>query len=437
MNRSKIDFKTKSIEEKLIEWRRALHQIPETGFLEFQTTAFIVAELSKFDCSIFVGDAVMTKTGRKGMPTEKEMNDYYYSGLTIEQDLLAQMKDGMTGCVAVFDSGREGPHTVVRFDIDALPIEETQDENHLPNQEKFASTRFGSMHACGHDGHATIGMGVAQLLDGMKEELKGRVTLLFQPAEEGGRGAQAMVSKGWTKDADYFLSGHLGFLEEPVGTVALTTSEFLATTKLDVTFTGVSAHAGKSPEEGRNALLSAASAALHLNGITRHSNGSTRINIGKLNAGAGRNIIADQATMMIETRGETTALNDYMRLEAERIIQASAGLFDTKVVVEETGYAESAICDKEWIGWGREALEGSSYITQVMDETKLGASEDATAFINDVQQHGGKATYIIVASPLKAPHHHPEFDYDEKLLAVAVSTFTRLLSYHHSISMKM
>ncbi|HSO57370.1 MAG TPA: amidohydrolase [Paenisporosarcina sp.] len=432
MNRSQIDLITHSIEEELIEWRRAMHQIPETGFLEFQTTAFIISKLSHLDCRLFVGEDVMTRADRKGMPSDKELNRYFESGLNIDEALLEQMRGGMTGCVAVFDSGREGPHTVVRFDIDALPIEETSVANHIPLRENFISIHTGSMHACGHDGHAAIGLGVAYVLHEMKDELKGKVTLIFQPAEEGGRGAQAVVSKGWTKDADYFLSGHVGFLERPVGTVALSTTKFLASSKLDVSYSGESAHAGKSPEEGRNALLSAASAALHLNGITRHSQGVTRINIGTLHAGSGRNIIADQATMILETRGETTQLNDYMRTEAERIIQASALLFNTEVIVTETGYAQSSHCDEEWIEWGKDSLQGSQFVNTILDETELGASEDATAYMNDVQKHGGKATYIIVASPLKAPHHHPAFDYDEKVLSVAVSTFARLLSYHHS-----
>jgi len=432
MNRKKIDLITQAMEEELVEWRRTLHQIPETGFLEFQTTAFIVSKLSNLDCQLFVGEDVMTRADRKGMPNDKELNRYFESGLSIDDVLLEQMRGGMTGCIGVFDSGREGPHTVVRFDIDALPIEETSSASHVPLRENFMSKNPGSMHACGHDGHAAIGLGVAYVLDELKDELKGKVTLIFQPAEEGGRGAQAVVSKGWTQDGDYFLSGHVGFLEKPVGTVALSTTKFLASTKLDVSFSGESAHAGKSPEEGRNALLSAASAALHLNGITRHSKGATRINIGTLHAGSGRNIIADQATMTIETRGETTQLNEYMRTEAERIIQASALLFNTQVVITETGYAQGGRCDVEWIGWGKEALQGSRFVNSILDETDLGASEDATAYMNDVQQHGGKATYIIVASPLKAPHHHPEFDYDEKVLAVAVSTFARLLSYHHS-----
>jgi aminobenzoyl-glutamate utilization protein A len=432
MNPLQIDLITQKIEEELVEWRRTLHQIPETGFLEFQTTAFIVSKLSNFDCQLFVGEDVMTRADRKGMPSDEELNRYFESGLPIDDELLEQMRGGMTGCIGVFDSGRKGPHTVVRFDIDALPIEETRIANHVPLRGGFMSIHPGNMHACGHDGHATIGIGVAYVLHEMKDELKGKVTLIFQPAEEGGRGARAVVAKGWTLDADYFLSGHVGLLERPVGTVALSTTKFLASSKLDVSFSGESAHAGKSPEEGRNALLSAASAALHLNGITRHSQGATRINTGTLHAGAGRNIVADQATMIIETRGETTQLNEYMRTEAERIIQASALLFNTQAVITETGYAQSCHCNEEWIGWGREALHGSHFVNSILDEAELGASEDATAYINDVQQHGGKATYIIVASPLNAPHHHPEFDYDEKVLAVAVSTFARLLSYHHS-----
>lgn len=427
-----IDQLTQKQSKDIKAWRRYLHSIPEVGFMEVQTTAFVVEKLSKLDCTIFIGEEALVREKRKGVPPEEEIASYIATCDTIPPSLLQQMAGGMTGCVAVFDSGKKGAHTVLRFDIDALPIQETQSTLHEPVKHQFASTRKGVMHACGHDGHAAIGLGVAHLIHELLPSMTGKVTLLFQPAEEGGRGAEAMVAKGWLDDADYFLSGHVGFIEQPVGTVALMTSQFLATTKLDVTYQGVASHAGQAPEEGKSALLSAASAALHLHSIARHSAGKTRINVGYLQGGSGRNIIPNEAEMLIETRGETTELNEYMKQEAVRILQASATLYDTTVNIRETGEAASGKCDTEWLRWGKRALQTSAFVHTMIEEVGLGASEDATAFLNEIQRLGGKGTYLIFASPLAGKHHQPNFDYNEDVLPVAVSTFMRLISYHHS-----
>jgi aminobenzoyl-glutamate utilization protein A len=103
--------------------------------------------------------------------------------------------EGLTGCVAVFDSGRPGPTLGLRFDIDCVNVSETTAADHIPDKEGFASTNPGYMHACGHDGHMSIGLGVAQWLVANRDRLKGRVKLLFQPAEEGVRGARPMAER--------------------------------------------------------------------------------------------------------------------------------------------------------------------------------------------------------------------------------------------------
>ena len=113
----------------------------------------------------------------------------------VSEALLERM-GGYTGCVGVLDTGRPGPVTTLRFDIDCLAIEETKDENHLPNREGFASTRPGLSHACGHDGHTAVGLGVAQWLADNKETLCGKVKLVFQPAEETTGGAGRICETG-------------------------------------------------------------------------------------------------------------------------------------------------------------------------------------------------------------------------------------------------
>src|SRR5699024_4079408 len=140
----------------------------------------------------------------------------------------------------------------------------------------------------------------------------------------------SVVEKGWLDDVDYFFSGHLGIRNLPVGTVSAGTTDFLASSKFDVKFTGKSAHAGVEPDSGNNSLLAASAAALNLNAIARHGKGRTRINTGTLSAGSGRNVIADTAFMEIETRGETTELNHYMYNKAKTVIQAAADMYENE-----------------------------------------------------------------------------------------------------------
>jgi len=121
-----------------------------------------------------------------------------------------------------------------------------------------------------------------------------------------------------------FIALHLG-LGVPQRSFVAGAGGFLASSKLDITYRGVAAHAGGAPQDGKNALLAAASAALNLHAIPRHSAGASRINVGELHAGSGRNIIADHATLKIETRGANASVNDYLEAEArERQAQAEA-----------------------------------------------------------------------------------------------------------------
>ncbi len=135
------------------------------------------------------------------------------------------------------------------------------------------------MHACGHDGHTAIGLGLAHTLKQFESGLHGVIKLIFQPAEEGTRGARAMVDAGVVDDVDYFTAVHIG-TGVPAGTVVCGSDNFMATTKFDAHFTGTAAHAGAKPEDGHNALLAAAQATLALHAIAPHSEGASRVNVG-------------------------------------------------------------------------------------------------------------------------------------------------------------
>lgn len=413
----------------LLKKRREFHQHPEVAWTEYVTTYKIGEMLTQLGFRITVGKDALAVNERLGVPTEAElqMNEKRARDIGVPEEWMEKMEGGNTGLAAEFDTGRAGKHIALRFDIDGLPIKEAEDDEHMPFKNRFASKREGVMHACGHDGHTVIGLGVAEFIDQFNDELDGRFTLLFQPAEEGGRGAITMVEKGWLDDVDLFLSGHIGIHSIPAGEIAATTTDFLSTTKINVVYRGKSAHAGLEPNRGKNALLAAAASSLHLNGITRHAGGATRINIGSLKAGSGRNIIADYARMEIETRGFTTELNDYMVKEAVRIIQATANLYDVKVETEVAGTAMSADCNQELIPLIEQACEQSETITKIHHSLPLGASEDVSFMMDRVQQKGGRATFLIFGSPLPAGHHHPSFDYNEKVISTAVEVFSKVI----------
>ncbi|MEG9295822.1 amidohydrolase [Mangrovibacillus sp. Mu-81] len=427
---SRLEAFLKELSPELIEFRRTLHRRPELGFTEYVTTYLIGKELQNLGFTLHLGKDALVSEERMGVPSEETLllHEERARREGVEEAWIVKMKGGHTGLAATIDTGKQGPKMAFRFDIDALPIKESDDlDGHFPANQGFRSREEGVMHACGHDGHAAIGLGVAKFLSAYQHDLNGSFTLLFQPAEEGGRGSNAMVQKGWLADVDYFASGHIGIRDSRLGAVAAATHSFLASSKLNVKYKGKSAHAGLEPEKGKNALLAAASASVHLYSIPRHSEGATRINVGRLEAGSGRNIIADEAYMEIETRGETRDLNQYMLNEAERIIRASANLYDVGVVIEKVGNTVEAACDHEWFEWLREVCKESSRITEVHESVPLKASEDVTYMINEVQRHGGKATFMIFGTPLKKGHHHEGFDFEEDVLTIAVDAFARLI----------
>lgn len=422
------DF-AETIIPKLISWRRTFHQYPELGFMEYVTTYRLGKELEELGFTLHIGADALESDARLGIPDAAMLTRHEQEAVNfgVDERWLEQMKGGMTGVVATWDTGKPGDTIAFRFDIDALPIKETIDKAHFPAKASFISNNESVMHACGHDGHMTIGLGVATYIAAHHENLTGKFKLLFQPAEEGGRGAKAMTAKGWLDDVDYFYSGHIGIQSLPVGTVAATVDGFLASSKLNVTYTGVSSHAGMNPELGKNALLAAAAAATNLYAIPRHSEGATRINVGKMIAGSGRNIIPGDAHLEIETRGETQEINDYMLTEAERIIKAAASMHDVTYCISPVGVTEEIVCSEELIPFIQDACKSSKFIKEVLPAAQVSGSEDASFMINRVQEHGGKATYMLFGTALNYPHHHPSFDFQEEVLQVAVETFVNII----------
>ena len=420
-----------SFAEEARNLRRQFHQIPETGWTEYLTTWRIYQFFNSLNAGfeLIMGRELLDADARMGVPGKKRFKAARERLVCAGADhwFVEMVDGGFTGLMAVYDTGKPGPDTVLRFDIDGLPIHETESEDHLPNRDDFASRIKGCMHACGHDNHITIGLGIAKFIEQNAELLNGKIRLLFQPAEEGCRGASAIVAKGWMKGVDYLISGHVGIEQRPVGSVSVKALEMLATSKVDVHFHGRAAHAGNNPEDGRNALLAGANSALGLHGISRHAAGSSRVNVGSLNAGNGRNIVADSAKMMVELRGENDEIHNFMFDRAMEVVMGSAVMYGVEHKVNIAGKAPAGICDDALAEQLMIAVCDSPKVKEVWPELSLRSSEDVTTLMHAVQMQGGKSTYFIFCSPTKGGHHHCEFDVDEAVLDVAIGSMARSL----------
>ena len=417
------------MEPELIRLRRDFHRYPETGWLEMRTSAIIHETLSALGYTVLTGSRAVRLSSRMGVPDAETLSEH---AKTAEQQpgtplacLTEEMEQGLTGVIGILEAG-PGPVVALRFDIDALPMEERMDEGHRPAKDGFASQNPGMMHACGHDAHAAIGLGVARVLMALRHELHGTVKLIFQPAEEGARGARAITDEGHLDDVDYFIGSHVAPADAlDDGDVTAGTWGSLATTKLDVAFSGLAAHAGGYPEKGRNALLAAASAALALHAIPRHSAGQSRVNVGVLRAGTGRNVVPDRAMMQVEVRGETTEINAYMAEQARNICQGAAAMQGCGCEITVVGAADSQRSDLKLIQRIGET------VTRDLPELTLSSeqnarnwgSEDISIMMNRVQAHGGLATYMRVMTPMAGAQHTVSFDMDEGVLAKSVKVF--------------
>jgi len=424
----RIRIAVKDLEDKVIAYRRDFHKYPESGWTEFRTASKIIEKLKELGFTVKIGAEANKKEAMMGVPTEEELAKHMERAINqgANPELVKAMEGGMTGVVADLKCG-EGPTVALRFDMDANDINEAQDEKHRPYSEGFASQNPGVMHACGHDGHAAMGLGVAEILAGMKDDLKGTIRLIFEPGEEGSRGARAMVEAGAVDGVDYILGAHLGFKANKTGQLICGTGEFLATTKLDVTYTGVPAHAGAAPHEGRNALLAAASATLNLHAISRHGAGASRITVGVLNAGQGRNVIPPNAVFKMETRGITSEIDEYMAREARRIIEHTAKMYEVDYEIKLVGGTKSGESSPEMIQRIRKVAEEMGTFTEIIDYASFGATEDFSHFMTVVQNNGGIGSYIMIGSDLAAGHHDFYFDFDEKSLALGMELMVKMV----------
>ncbi len=410
--------------DEMISDRRHLHARPEEGWTEFETTWYVFSRLSSLGfkdvrtgLAIINPDAVM---GRDPALVEKALARAAANG--VPEDFLKSIDD-YTGCVAVLNTGRPGPVTALRFDMDCVCVEETDDPMHAPNAGGFRSTRSGLMHACGHDGHTAVGLAVARWVMEHQTELKGTVKLIFQPAEEGVRGAAAIAASGILDDVDLILGSHCGG-KVKLGEVGLVHGGVLASTKYDIRFTGTPSHAGNEPQKGRSALMAACSTAMQLAGIPRHGEGASRVAVGKLVAGEGRNVTPVHAYIQTEVRGETAEVNDYMCACLERIVRGNAESYDVKAEVTKVGEATTLIECPDVLDIVRDVAKTVPGVSRIVELNTPAGSEDFTMMLKRVVSHGGRGGMFRWGCNHHG-HHKSDFDLqDTESMPIGRAVFT-------------
>lgn len=381
--------------------RRRLHKRPEEGWTEFESTWFICSKLKELGCEVLTGAALIEPSavmGRDASKVAEAQRRTLEAG--VPQDFLDSL-DGWTGACTTIATGRPGPMTVFRFEIDCVCVSESLEPGRLPVDLGFASERAGLMHSCGHDMHAATGLTLARWVMANRESLCGRVRIVFQPAEEGVRGARAMVAKGLADEADYLWTQHIttSIRENEVFASA---GGFLATEKIDVTFRGAS--------EFGTAVTAAAHAALAMQAIPRHPAGASRICVGTLDARP------DSARMAVEVRGETQEVADFMSAGVGKAVDAAAMVAGVEAHLEVAGRAEALLSNPKAVELIEACAKRVPGVRLTEDRTR--GSDDSTVWMNAVTKRGGVAGCFHYGSKGRAGLHTSMFDPEGEFTAI-------------------
>jgi len=414
----------------LLEYRRHFHSNPELGWMEYASAVYISKELESLGFSVSRGSEFMDMSFAMGLPS-KEVNDAAFDRALefFSYKELLPFKDNRTAVLASFDDGYE--RTVAfRFDMDALPIIESIENSHLPFVNGFISSNKGVMHACGHDMHMAIGLGFARLIALNREMLESNILLIFQPAEEGVRGANVIINSDVLDNVDYIVSSHV-WSNMPVGKIVCSQNGTSSTHKFDVVFRGKSVHAGICPEKGNNALLAASVATVNLHSLVNEFNDVVRVNVGRIEGGTARNIIADYVKLEIEFRSQSKEVELNLVERAQEIIKMAAEGQGCSFKLIKQGESVGAKGSRRLASVIKESALDDDYFSDIIleDEENRGC-EDFTSMMSFVQENGGEACFIGLGASISGKdfsHHSPDFDVDESIMLPTVNLLFRLL----------
>jgi amidohydrolase len=370
-------------EEWMIDQRRKIHQNPELSRQEFETAKLIVNELSNM-----------------GIEVEKG----YYN----------------TGVVGIIRGHHEGPTIGLRFDMDALQMEEM---TNLP----FKSIKSNVMHSCGHDGHTAIGLGVARGLMNIKDEIHGTVKLIFQPAEEdapNGGGAQYMIKEGVLKnpDVDCMLGMHI-WPQLDTGNISVKKGAMMAASDpFVINIQGKGVHASL-PHLGTDPIVIGAQIVNNIQTIVSRNIDSFEqavISIGVFKGGMRYNVIPDKVVLegTVRTFNEEVRMNIYNRL---------------KLIVENTAQSLGGQATLNYKFSYPSLVNDDKIVDFVKDNVKELLGEENCILLDRPISTGEDFAYFAKAVPSafiflgarkdgvdNYPLHNPYFDFNEKALAIGV-----------------
>ncbi len=423
---------------KVTEYRREFHKYPEKGWRELRTSARIGEILTGLGYTCLMGDEVvdMSKVVSFALPSKEELEECKARALAQGANpVFLDRTGGIPGVIAQLDTGTEGPVTAFRFDIDCLPYDEPQKSGFRPFDEGFISCNPNSVHACGHDAHTAIGLGIAEAILPLKNMLKGKIILIFQPAEETFGGALSIVSKGHLDSATHFIALHVAVSADnkpmPSKAMCCGCKDFLSDRQLDVYFTGTAAHPCGASQDGRNAILAACAATVAIHSLAPHEEGLTRVNVGEISGGVAPNTIAPNAKIVLEYRGETPAISEYLGKRIFEILDGVALSYGVKYRVDDYGEVPAGKSDDAMMEIIGRAARKVKWFEQIYFEGNVGGTDDAAAMMNKVQGNGGIGTYLGIGTDVTMPVHNAEFDLDEACLEPAVDLCVEALKEIH------
>ena len=231
-----------------------------------------------------------------------------------------------------------------------------------------------------------------------------------------------MAESGQLDDVNWYVAGHVGGACHS-NEVQVVTGGFMASSKFDIYFKGLEAHAGSHPHAGHSALSAAACATMMINGIPRHGEGDSRISVGKLIAGSGRNIVAADAMMQMEVRGVTHEVNEFLAQNVQHIIEGVEKAYQVKARIERVGEATTLELCPVLYDKLEQTMHEVDGITVIPRGPGSSGSEDCSWQIRKIVEHGGQAGFFMYGCEHQG-HHRPDFDIqDETNMPVALKVF--------------
>lgn len=401
---TKLDQQAKEIESKLIEWRRYLHQNPELSNRETKTGAYIAEHLKSLGLKVQTGVA-------------------------------------KTGVVALLETGKPGPVIALRADMDALPVNE---RNSLAFASKVKTTfngqETGVMHACGHDTHVAMLMGVAEILTKNKSDLKGTIKFIFQPAEEGPPvgeegGAELMVKEGVLENpkVDVIFGLHINSVT-PLGKLTYRPGGIMAATdRFSIVVKGRQAH-GSSPWSSIDPIVVSAQIINGLQTIISRQTELTKeaavITVGRMQSGIRENIIPEEAFLAGTIRTLDTAMqqkiHDKMILTATKIAESAGATAEVTITREAPVTYNDPVLTQKMAG----SLQKTVGASNTLVINAITGSEDFAFYQKKVP---GLFFFVGAMPPDQDPntvpsHHTPDFMVDERAFVTGVKAMLNLTS---------